>query len=332
MWQLKMDLVYIIIINISLGGILFTIFLTSSLNKKYRLPFLSSYLYFQVFLAIFGTYGILIPSIIRKVLINQEILLIDVENICHFFTFLGVPFFLLACYMFLRCCHELVESKLPMCNILSYLIVWLLFFIGYGVMIYFFKSFSYKYFPLIPKLIRIIIGGFGFLVLFHGVLILILKSGHWKEKFRKKALFLFGIFNLIIFSGVIVLVFLVSKHQLVGAAFLFLFFTSSVIPLIYIRSFLIHSFPVPESKLDGIKNLESFIVEFGISKREEEIIQQICEGRSNKEISDNLFITLQTVKDHVYRIFLKTGVRNRIQLSNLIQKLKTENWELRTEN
>lgn len=316
-----MDLVYIIIINISLGGILFTIFLTSSLNKKYRQPFLSSYLYFQIFLAIFGTYGILVPAIIRKVLINQEILLIDVENICHFFTFLGVPFLLLACYMFLRCCYELVESKLPICNILSYLIIWLLFFACYGIMIYFFKSFSYKYFPLIPQLVRIIIGGFGFLVLFHGVLILILKSSQWKDQIRKKSLFWFGIFNLIIFSGVIILVFLVNKHQFIGAAFLFLFFTSSVIPLIFVHSFLVRTIPVPESKSDGIENLEHFINEFGISNREEEIIQQICEGKSNKEISENLFITLQTVKDHVYRIFLKTGVRNRIQLSNLIRKL-----------
>jgi len=55
-----------------------------------------------------------------------------------------------------------------------------------------------------------------------------------------------------------------------------------------------------------------------ISKREEEVIQQICEGKSNKEISEALFISLQTVKDHVYRIFIKTGIKNRVQLTNLI--------------
>lgn len=62
-----------------------------------------------------------------------------------------------------------------------------------------------------------------------------------------------------------------------------------------------------------------FLQEFKISKREEEVIQQLCEGKTNKEISDALFISLQTVKDHVYRIYQKTDVRNRVQLINLIQ-------------
>ncbi|MCK4465263.1 MAG: response regulator transcription factor, partial [Bacteroidales bacterium] len=61
-----------------------------------------------------------------------------------------------------------------------------------------------------------------------------------------------------------------------------------------------------------------------ISRREEEIIQQICEGKSNKEISEALYISLQTVKDHIYRIFIKTGVKNRIQLTNLIRTFKSQ--------
>jgi len=318
-----MKLIYIIIINLSLAGILFTIFLTSTMSKKYRLPFLSSYLYFQIFFAIFGTYGILIPGIIRVVLANQEISTIEVENISHFFTFLGFPFLVLCWYMFLRCCHELVDTSLPACNTLSYLVIWFLFFAGYGVVLYFFQGVSDRYFPLIPKLIGIIIGGLGLFVLVHGTFI-ILMSLHGKEKPHKRGLFRFGILNLIIFSAVITLLVLSGKHQYIGAGFIFLFFTSSVLPAIIIRSYLIQIIPVPESKLDGIGNMEQFIAEFEISKREEEIIQQICTGKSNKEISENLFITIQTVKDHVYRIFLKTGVKNRIQLSNLIRKLSEE--------
>jgi DNA-binding CsgD family transcriptional regulator len=317
-----MELIYIIIINLSLAGILFTIFLTSMMHKKYRLPFLSTYLYFQIFLAIFGTYGVLVPGIIRVVLANQEISTIEVENISHFFTFLGFPFLVLCWYMFLRCCHELVDTSLPTCLTLSYLVIWFLFFTGYGILLYFFQDVSDRYFPLIPQLIGIIIGGLALPVLFHGTITLVI-SGRRKEQSHKQALFRFALLNLIIFSGVITLLLLNDKHQYIGAAFIFLFFTSSVLPVISIRSYLIQSIPVPESKLEGIGNMEQFIDQFGISKREEEIIQQICLGKSNKEISENLFITIQTVKDHVYRIFLKTGVKNRIQLSNLIRKLET---------
>ena len=57
--------------------------------------------------------------------------------------------------------------------------------------------------------------------------------------------------------------------------------------------------------------------EFSITPREEEIIHLICEGKTNKEIGEQLFITPVTVRDHCSNIYKKTGVRNRTQLSSL---------------
>ena len=57
-----------------------------------------------------------------------------------------------------------------------------------------------------------------------------------------------------------------------------------------------------------------------MTKREAEVIELICEGKSNKEIAAALFISLQTVKDHIYSVFKKTDVKSRIQLANLIQE------------
>jgi DNA-binding CsgD family transcriptional regulator len=59
------------------------------------------------------------------------------------------------------------------------------------------------------------------------------------------------------------------------------------------------------------------IKRFGITKREGEIIQQLCLGKSNEEIGEILFISTRTVKGHLYRIFRKTNVKNRVQLANL---------------
>lgn len=61
---------------------------------------------------------------------------------------------------------------------------------------------------------------------------------------------------------------------------------------------------------------------YGISERELEIIQLVAQGRSNKEIADALFISLQTVKDHNSRIYRKLDVSNRVQLTNLFRSLK----------
>ena len=46
---------------------------------------------------------------------------------------------------------------------------------------------------------------------------------------------------------------------------------------------------------------------------------EICSGKTNQQIADDLFISLQTVKDHIHHIYLKTGVKNRVQLTNLIR-------------
>jgi DNA-binding CsgD family transcriptional regulator len=57
---------------------------------------------------------------------------------------------------------------------------------------------------------------------------------------------------------------------------------------------------------------------FNISPREEEIIQLILQGMSNKEIQASLFISPSTVKNHVYNIYQKMNVKSRLQLVSVI--------------
>jgi len=52
----------------------------------------------------------------------------------------------------------------------------------------------------------------------------------------------------------------------------------------------------------------------GLTRREREITERISQGMTNKEIADALFISTETVKRHVYNIYNKAGVRNRVQL------------------
>jgi DNA-binding CsgD family transcriptional regulator len=65
-----------------------------------------------------------------------------------------------------------------------------------------------------------------------------------------------------------------------------------------------------------IRNLsaDELIQKNQISKRELEIIQLVCSGRSNQEIADELFISVGTVKNHLYNIYLKLGISNRTRL------------------
>ncbi len=70
-------------------------------------------------------------------------------------------------------------------------------------------------------------------------------------------------------------------------------------------------------KLDGIKSLDSLLKEYGITKREKEIIQFLVKGYSNKEISNRLYISVNTVKTHIENIYQKLNINQRIDLVNL---------------
>jgi LuxR family maltose regulon positive regulatory protein len=50
-----------------------------------------------------------------------------------------------------------------------------------------------------------------------------------------------------------------------------------------------------------------------LSPRELEVLQLIAKGLTNREIGERLFLALDTVKGHNYRIFGKLGVKNRTQ-------------------
>jgi LuxR family maltose regulon positive regulatory protein len=59
-----------------------------------------------------------------------------------------------------------------------------------------------------------------------------------------------------------------------------------------------------------------------LSGREVEVLELIAAGRSNQEISAELFLALNTVKRHVYNIFTKLDVKNRTQAVTRARQLR----------
>ncbi len=51
-----------------------------------------------------------------------------------------------------------------------------------------------------------------------------------------------------------------------------------------------------------------------LSQREKEILQVLLKGLSYKEIENQLFISVNTVKTHTKSIYSKLGLKNRIEL------------------
>lgn len=70
--------------------------------------------------------------------------------------------------------------------------------------------------------------------------------------------------------------------------------------------------------------MEQYLSKCNISQREKEIVLLLLKGKSNKEIEDFLFIAMGTVKNHVYNIYQKIGVKNRAQLLTLFKNLQVK--------
>jgi DNA-binding CsgD family transcriptional regulator len=64
---------------------------------------------------------------------------------------------------------------------------------------------------------------------------------------------------------------------------------------------------------------EFFVSSFKLTGREQEIIRLLLEGASGKTIGERLFISPKTVENHVYNLYQKLGVKNRVQLFRLIR-------------
>ncbi|EMW0561945.1 TPA: helix-turn-helix transcriptional regulator [Vibrio parahaemolyticus] len=54
-------------------------------------------------------------------------------------------------------------------------------------------------------------------------------------------------------------------------------------------------------------------LEMELTRREQQVLSALCQGGSNLDIADSLFVSEHTVKSHLYSIFRKLEVKNRMQ-------------------
>ncbi len=314
------------IIFLSLCAALFAILITYQLNKKYRLSYLSTYLYFQIFINVFGIYGILGQLIAEEILQQQDSSFQTIETIRHFFSFLGLPFMIFAWYMFIRLCREIVEKKLSRTFNLSYFFALIFIFFAYGGAIVFINlsTLGDKPYAYLSSSVLALYVAIEIVVLAVALSQLFIHGKVIRDKNKRKAIQNFAFLNLFVYCLGIVLFLYSSQKGTLAVFYLFVFLSANIPPVLYWRDYLKKYYVAPVLQEIDALAMKKFLEEHEISKREEEVIQQLCDGKTNKEISKALFISLQTVKDHLYRIYQKTNVKNRVQLINLIQSYKNE--------
>jgi len=307
MIRLLFYLIFIISVALSAAGII----LASRLRNKYKSEIFSALLYFQVFIYTFGFYGIwgqvAIKSFLSSV-VSPELLtrLSDLEIL------LGLPFLVFAWLMLIRFSGNL-SGKISN----KWFVFWFLF-ANFSVLIflsYFITGTNAFNTSLVIREYYIIMN------LIHFFLAAYLIHFPWKgqqvihdydRKIIAPALFL-----IMIVQCVPLLFF--TTQTWIAVVFIFGFFIGNIfLPIYFSYGTLLPSFAAEPEKNFPFKE---FCMRFEVSPRESDVIREICNGLSNKEISDKLFISLQTVKDHTHHIYIKTNVKSRVQLINLVKDL-----------
>ncbi len=64
---------------------------------------------------------------------------------------------------------------------------------------------------------------------------------------------------------------------------------------------------------------DAFIKDFSITKREQEILLALLDGKSNKELASTFFVSEKTIEAHLANIYKKLGVKNRLELFSHLQ-------------
>ncbi len=301
-------LIFILSVALAAGGVV----LSSKLRNNYRHEILSSLLYFQVFIFTFGFYGIWGQVVIKAFLstyISPE-LLVRFTDIA---MLMGLPFLVFAWLMQIQFSLGISGRKNSNWFVFWFLLLnfSVIIIVGYiiaktsavkplSLIKYYYISMNFIYSSL-----------FSLLIGFRG------KGKTIIHEYDRKRITA-GILIIMVLQSLPLLFY--TSQPYIAVIFIFTFFAGNTFLPIYLNygTLLTQFSAKPEKDL----SFEEFCRKFEVSPRETDIVREICNGLSNKEISDKLFISLQTVKDHTHRIYMKTNVKSRVQLIYRVKELK----------
>ncbi|MDP4224389.1 MAG: LuxR C-terminal-related transcriptional regulator [Bacteroidota bacterium] len=305
MLRILVCIVFILSVALTAGGII----LTSRLRNRYKSDIFSSLLYFQIFIYTFGFYGIW-GQVVIKTFLSQAVSPEVLSRLSDLALLLGLPFLIFAWLMLLTFSGTLTGRNqgrwfVPWFLLTNFSVLVILGFLITGKSSYN-TSLIIRYYYIIMNLVYFFVSSY--LIHFPW------KRGSLIHDYDRRIVS--PILFLIMIVQCVPLYFYTNQTWL-AVIFIFAFFLgNNFLPLYFSYGTLVPSSGTGHEINTGF---EEFCRKYDVSPRESEVIREICNGLSNKEISEKLFISLQTVKDHTHRIYIKTNVRSRVQLINSVK-------------
>lgn len=295
---------------------MFSIWITIRLLDRYKERFLGYYLFYLIFQILFGFFAYIVPHIVRSFIFNQSNLSEGAKQVLQFFPFMAVPLVITGVFLYYLMFMELKNKKpSALFSVLYFgmqggmvIITGLLFF-----KVPFLKIESPTNFSRILDMSYLGTDAAVSITVIISTL-MIIKTLTYSP--RKKMILNFSLIHLILKLVKYLMFIFIDLYSFTGIFYIALFLGGDIFPVLYLNVVLSD---VIGTSAVAIGNKERMEV---LSKREREIVDLICMGKSNKEIADTLFISIQTVKTHTYRVFRKLGIKNRVQLTNIVSDIK----------
>ena len=286
---------------------------------KYQLKYLFFYSIYLVIHYILGYFVLIGLDLIKNLsFFSFE----SKSHISELFGILRVPFIPLMLYMFLKMEKGILKRNIPASLRNIFFFFWAILFVLYllGVRHYL-NSMDYIYLSMILRVVLLATG----VCLYLAALELFIRSKSLANKTEQKSAKTIGFMYLAIFSvyAVTMLLTILQLVRVGSPAFsIYIFamhFSFNIPPLLYLRHYLKKNYTSPLLSSFSETKMDNVFDKFNISKREAEIIRLMLKGKRAKDIERELFISYHTVRNHIYNIYRKMNVKNRMQVFQLIQ-------------
>ena len=305
--------VFIVVFIFCLGIAVASILISHQFMATYNTDFHKKYFYYLVSFYAFAIYGIWGQIVVRVLLSSLNTSVKVIETVANFLPILGVPFLFISWLMLVSMGYSLFNVKMKP--------IWGLLHVGFLLLLLGGSWIGYTFFSNDPEFVNaylkyaevgiLIAAGFVYTLTF---LITVMVLNNNNDLIGHRYVLKFAFLMVLAFILRSILLPFSFLNPWILALVILVYFGSNFIPLFYLRINSDNIFkPVKAENASEVK-LEFIFKKYRITRREREIVNQICSGKSNQQIADELFISLQTVKDHTHRIYRKIGINSRMQL------------------
>jgi DNA-binding CsgD family transcriptional regulator len=305
--------ILIVTFVLCLGLTAASVLVSRQLVSTYSSDFLRHHFYYLAAFNAFAFYALWGQVLARALLASIDTDAAVIELVAGFLPVLGVPFLFVSWLMLFSMAFSMFGKTVKMGWLGLHVAVFLALLLGGWVAVTLLQGASARPVANLGLVEAATMIGVE-LLYFSAFFVLAVRHGAGAEGDRRRVLFTFSALLFGAFAVRSLLVGLLLIDVRLGAVTLLAYFGANLPPLLYLRANADRAFVPVKAERATQLGVEHVLDRHGVTKRERQIVEKICLGKTNKQIAEELFISLQTVKDHTHRIYSKVGVNSRVQL------------------